>query len=110
MPILLILIILLSAVSAFICGLRWGGNGILGSLAGCLILSLTLSLLLTFLTRNAPMFAHAPLYARAAFVAASFSFQGIVGCVVGALGGWAGIALRRRKAKAITAKTAEAFE
>jgi len=110
MPILLIVPILLPIASGFFCAVRWDGNGILGSLAAWLILVFALNLIATFLMGETEIFAHSPIYARIAFFAASFSFQGIVCSVAGVLGGWAGLAVGRRKTKAISAKTAEVFE
>jgi hypothetical protein len=110
LPVLLIALILLPILSGFFCAIRWGGNGILGSCAAWLILAFALNLISALFTGETPMFAHAPAYAKIAFFAVSFSFQGILCCVTGALGGWAGLAVRRRKTKTISAKTAEVFE
>jgi len=110
MLVVLGLYIILPIVSTFTCALRWGGNGILGSFAGLLTLAFALSLTTTLIMGQSPMLGPTPLYARAGFLAASFSFQGILWCLVGTLGGYAGIRLRRRRAKAISSKTAAAFD
>ena len=108
---ILIALVLLPAVSGFFCAIRWGGNGILGSLAAWLILAFALNLLAaSFLMDRTPTFAPAPAYARLAFFAASFSFQGILSSAIGALGGWAGLVVGRRKTKALSAKTVELFD
>jgi len=102
--------ILLPAASTFVCALRWGWSGILGCFAGLLLLSFALSLTAILFIGDTPMLAGAPLYARAGLFAALFSFQGIVSCLVGTLGGYAGITIQRRRAKAIYSKTATVFE